>query len=103
MDSKEFLKKIEDYRRKVQELDEKREILDKEFSEYFPFKIGDFVKVRGVDGCIVGIKPISLSFSLAKIVINPLKKDGSPSKNRQTFYITDLSDVEVLINNFDSK
>lgn len=101
MDNKECLKKIEDYRRKVKELNEKREILDKEFSEYFPFKIGDFAKVRGVDGRVVGIKPIS--FGLVNIVINPLKKDGTPSKNQQSVYIYDLSEVEVPINNFDCK
>ena len=95
MDSKEFLNKIEDYRRKVQELKEKMELLDREFQEYFPFKIGDVVKVKGVDGRVVAIKPIGLTFGLAKIELNPLKKDGSPSKNRQTFYIMDLSDVEV--------
>ena len=77
------------------------QLLDMEFQEYFPFKIGDFVKVKGVDGRVVTISPIT--FGLAKIELNPLKKDGSPSKNRQTFYIMDLSDVEVLINNFDSK
>lgn len=97
MDNKECLKKIEDYRRKVKELDEKRKILDKEFSEYFPFKIGDFVKVIGVDGCVVGIKPIS--FALVNIVIHPLKKDGTPSKKEQSFFIYDLNEVEVLINN----